>query len=102
MKDTNQFKEIKQSLEKLLFMLQKYGKSSYNPQKGIIYEMINIIDSNYTGPQKDQILRYKYKQIFFPKSPLSEFYVWSDNPLERKEANMSLEAIRVRLWELLG
>lgn len=102
MKQTNQFKEIKQLIEELLFILQKYGTSSYNPQKGIINEMINIINSNYTEPQKDKILRYKYKQIFFPKSPLSEFYVWPDNPLERKEINTLLETIKVRLWELLG
>ena len=87
MKDTNQFKEIKQSLEKLLFMLQKYGKSSYNPQKGIIYEMINIIDSNYTGPQKDQILRYKYKQIFSRKVLYQNFM--SGQTIHSKEKKLT-------------
>ena len=102
MKQPNQFKEIKQLIEELLFILQKYGTSSYNPQKGIIDEMINIINSNYAEPQKDKILRFKYKQLFFPKSPLSEFYVWPDNPLEREKINTSLENIKFGLWELLG
>lgn len=85
MKQPNQFKEIKQLIEELLFILQKYGTSSYNPQKGIIDEMINIINSNYAEPQKDKILRFKYKQLFFQKVLYQNFMSGRTIPSKEKK-----------------
>ncbi len=93
--------ELKQLFKELLMIVQQYGDSSYNVQKGILKEILNIIEEDDTDIDKISQIKHEYYNLFFPKSPLSEFYIWRDDFDERKKLNEPLEDIKHRLWELL-
>lgn len=93
--------ELKQLFEELLIIVQQYGDSSYNTQKEILKRILNDMERDSAEIDIFSQIKYEYKQLFFPKSPLSEFYIWKDDFDERKELNNSLENIKNRLWELL-
>lgn len=94
--------ELKQLFKELLIILQQYGDSTYNTQKEILKRILNNMEGGDTDTDKFSQVKCEYKKLFFPRSPLSEFYVWKDDFAERKKLNDSLENIKNRLWELLG
>lgn len=93
--------ELKQLFKELLIIVQQYGDSSHNIQKEILKRILDALERDDTDIDKFSQVRCEYKKLFFPKSPLSEFYVWKDDFVERKKLNDSLENIKNRLWELL-
>lgn len=46
-------------------------------------------------------VQFWYGCLFFPKSQMSEFYIWREDFEERVKINGPLDDIRDRLWELL-
>ena len=92
--------ELKQLFEQL-FIIQQYGDSTYNTQKEVLKRILNDIEGDSTDIDIFSKIKCEYKQLFFPKSPLSEFYIWKDDFAERKQLNDLLENIKRRLWELL-
>lgn len=93
--------ELKKLFNELLIILDKYGDRSYDPQKKILKRILTIINEGDDTLDKFDQVRYEYKQLFSPKSCLSEFYIWNDDFLERKKMNEPLENIKSRLWEIL-
>lgn len=93
--------ELKQLFKELLIIVQQYGDNSYNMQKEIIKRIIEDMDGASADTDDFSQVKCEYKKLFYPKSPLSEFYVWRDDFSEREKINGSLENIRNRLWELL-
>lgn len=93
--------ELKQLFKELLEIVQQYGDSTYNIQKQIIKRILYDMEKNDSDIDIMFQIKCEYKKLFFPKSPLSEFYVWKDDFGERQKINNSLENIKCRLWELL-
>ena len=93
--------ELKQLFEQLFIIVQQYGDSTYNTQKEVLKRILNDIEGDSTDIDIFSKIKCEYKQLFFPKSPLSEFYIWKDDFAERKQLNDLLENIKRRLWELL-
>lgn len=93
--------ELKQLFKELLIMVQQYGDSSYNAQRGILKEIIKYMEGDDADNNKFSQAKWVYKNLFFPKSPLSEFYIWKEDFAERKKLNDLLESIKNRLWEIL-
>lgn len=93
--------ELKQLFKELLTILEENGDSSYNSQMKILKRILKIIDGDGDDLDKFTQVACEYKRLFFPKSGLSEFYVWKDDFAERKKINDTLKTIKIRLWEIL-
>lgn len=94
--------ELRQLIEQLLDILRKYGKPYMNPERRQLICTLSIIDSNLDEAEKMKRIKRIYKELFPPKSNLSEFYIWDDNFEKRKELNTALENIKKRLWKIMG
>ena len=94
--------ELRQLIEQLLDILRKYGKPYMNPERRQLICALSIIDSDLDEAGKMQLLKQIYKGLFFPRSFLSEFYIWDDNFEKRLELNTALENIKKRLWKIMG
>lgn len=94
--------ELKQLFQELFIILEENGDRSYDPQMKILKRVLKIIDGDENDLDKFSQVACEYEKLFFPKSGLSEFYIWKDNFAERKKKNDTLEFIKKRLWEIFG
>lgn len=93
--------ELKQLFWELFAIVQEYGDSTYDIQKQIIKRILRDMEKDDSEIDIMSQIKCEYRKLFFPKSPLSEFYVWKNDLDERKKINSSLEKIKNGLWELL-
>ena len=72
-----------------------------NPSKEILKEILSILEGGDAPADKLSKVKFWYGCLFFPKSQMSEFYIWREDFEERVKINRPLDDIRDRLWELL-
>lgn len=65
--------ELKQLFKELLMIVQQYGDSSYNVQKGILKEILNIIEDDDTDIDKISQIKHEYYNLFFLKVHCQSF-----------------------------
>lgn len=94
-------KRIKALFVDLKIYLQNYGGDSIKASYRILNNTIAMLESEQEDNLKKQIILRNYKALFFPKSELSEFYVWNDDFNTRKKLNEDFEKIHNELWNLL-
>jgi hypothetical protein len=92
----------KQLFTELLEILNKYGDYSVHNQKGMIMDILDIIDSDIDEEQKFAEVKSRYKDLYLraAKGGLSEFYIHRDDFEERKALNEPLDNIDDMLWDM--
>jgi len=93
--------EIKKLFTDLFIIVQRYGDNSLNPSKEILKQILSILEGGDAPADKLSKVKFWYGCLFFPKSQMSEFYIWREDFDERVKINRPLDDIRDRLWELL-
>ena len=93
--------EIKKLFTDLFIIIQRYGDNSFNPSKEILKQILSILEGGDTPTDKLSKVKFWHGCLFFPKSQMHEFYIWSEDFDERVKINRPLDDIRDRLWELL-
>lgn len=93
--------ELRQLFTELLAIVEKYGDSECKMPKRILKEILYDLEEDVSDTDKFSLVKRNYNSLFFPRSPLSEFYIWSDDYDERVKLNAPYKRIKDRLWELL-
>ena len=93
--------EIKKLFTDLFVIVQRYGDISFNSSKEILKEILSILEGGDAPTDKLSKVKFGYGCLFFPKSQMSEFYIWREDFDEMAKINGPLDDIRDRLWELL-
>jgi hypothetical protein len=92
----------KQLFKDLLDILNKYGDYSVHIQKGIIMDILDIIEFDMDAKQKFAEVKRRYSWLYplGAKGGLAEFYIHRDDFEERKALNKPLHKINALLWEM--
>lgn len=93
------YKEIKETIEKLLPLLEKYNNGDISYQ---IDQLKRIYDKLVVGNNaldKEEIMKI-IQNIYPPRGGLTDFNVWVEDGQQRIAINKPIDDLNDRLWNL--
>lgn len=95
--------ELRNAFMELTGLLKNENEEKLVAQFEKFNHLLAAIDSGEIGVDDGlQMIRSKYKSMHTPHSGLSDFFIWRDDPKERKKINQEFEKLASFIWSELG
>ncbi|GAF10941.1 hypothetical protein JCM19046_4891 [Bacillus sp. JCM 19046] len=105
MNHTTRMERLKYLYEKLIAILETYGKGEVDSQIREINHILNYIGRSATtsvkGREQLEQIEEWHNLLYPPRGGLSEFFIWSSDYDQRIILNQPLEEIEKEIWVLL-
>ena len=81
--------------------LKKYGDQSIVFHYSRLVDGIAVLEADYSDEDKEDCILTLYERLYPGRGGLTDFFIYSEDPEQRKALNEQLSHIQLELWKIV-